>query len=139
MASGGPNPPLALPILPVTRPLILLVDDDPGVRAAISFALEVEGFGIESFATAEAALAPPDKAFACAVLDYRLPGMDGLALLARLRIAGLPAIVVTSNASKQVHEQVVAMNAILIEKPLLGKAMVETIRSAAVTSAANDH
>lgn len=86
---------------------------------------------MESFATAEAALAlGPAMPAACAVLDHRLPGMDGLALLARLRlrVEGLPAIIITSNASRQVRERTAHMGAVLVEKPLLGDTMVETIR-----------
>lgn len=115
----------------MSRPLILLVDDDPAVRAAITFALEVEGFAVESFASAEGALALGSaRTAACAVLDLRLPGMGGLALLASLRrlAHGIPAVIITSNASKQLREQVAVSGAILIEKPLLCDAMVETIR-----------
>lgn len=117
----------------MARPLILLVDDDPGLRAAIAFALDAEGFEVASFATAGEALAVTGKTIACAVLDHRPPAVDGLALLAhlRMRAEGLPAVVVTSNASKQVRGKIALMNAILVEKPLLGEAMVETIRSAA--------
>ncbi|KHK89205.1 response regulator [Novosphingobium malaysiense] len=112
------------------RPRILLVDDDPGVRAAITFALEVEGFDVEGYPNAEAALAAPHRRIVCAVLDQRLPGMDGLSLLARLRDSepSLPAIIITSNTSKRVRAEIAAKNTILVEKPLLRHAIVDVIR-----------
>lgn len=115
----------------MARPRILLVDDDPAVRSSIAFALEVEGFEVGAFASAEALLAgdavPPH---ACIVLDQRLPGMDGLALLASLRARGdrAPAIVITSNPSQRLRERVAEAAAQLVEKPLLCDALVAAVR-----------
>jgi FixJ family two-component response regulator len=82
------------------EPVVLLVDDDPAVRSSIAFALEIEGFAVAAFESAEA-LFKVEQApqHACIVLDHRLPGVDGLALLAALRARGdaAPAIIITSN------------------------------------------
>ena len=101
---------------------VLLVDDDPSLRAALKFALELEGFEVEVYATAEEL--ERDAVFAdssCLVVDYRLPGMDGLALLAKLHDRGVtaPAIVITSNPPKKLRQAISNANAVLVEKPLL--------------------
>lgn len=113
-------------------PRVLLVDDDPAVCAALKFAFELEGFVVEDFATAEAfveqARLSPNS---CLVIDYRLPGMNGLALLALLRARGvlLPAIIITSNPSKAIQRAVADANATLVEKPLLCDALSASIRA----------
>ncbi|MBA2920200.1 MULTISPECIES: response regulator transcription factor [Sphingomonas] len=101
---------------------ILLVDDDPAVRAALAFSLELDGFVVESFEDGEAlARRPPHPDDACLVLDYRLPGMNGLALLGLLRSRGvrLPAVLITSNPTRSICKAVAEAGAELIEKPLL--------------------
>lgn len=110
---------------------ILLVDDDPAIRSSLTFALELEGFEVESFASGEALAertAQPDDA--CLVLDYRLPGLDGLSTLALLRSSGvrLPAIIITSNPSRTVRSSAADAGAALIEKPLLCDALSRHIR-----------
>lgn len=112
-------------------PRILLVDDDPAVRLSITFALEIEGFEVGAFDSAEALLASGTPApHACAVLDHRLPGLDGLALLTRLRKGGdtSPAIIITSNPTRRLRQLVEAAGARLIEKPLLCGALVAAVQ-----------
>jgi FixJ family two-component response regulator len=117
------------------RPTIILVDDDPAVRASLAFSLGLEGFGVEAFASAEALLerraANPLPPGACLVLDLRLPGMDGLALLELLRVdgAGQPAVIITSNPARGLGDRIAAAGALLIEKPLLCDALTAAIRS----------
>ena len=113
-------------------PKVLLVDDDPAVRASLKFSFELEGFEVEDFADAESfseQAQPSDNA--CLVIDYRLPGMNGLALLALLRARGvcLPAIIITSNPTRSVRQAVADANADLVEKPLLCDALTASIRS----------
>ncbi|MFC7498557.1 response regulator [Enterovirga sp. GCM10030262] len=110
---------------------ILLVDDDPGVRASLKFSLELEGFAVDPFESGEALADMPDfPDAACLVLDYRLPGMDGLSLLALLRRRGsaLPAIIITGSVSRGIRAQAARAGAMLIEKPLLCDALTAAIR-----------
>ena len=109
---------------------VLLVDDDPAVRGSLKFAFELEGFEVQDFASAELV---GDQDANCLVLDYRLPGMNGLQLLDRLRRRGstAPAIIITSHPNRKIREQIAAANATLIEKPLLCDTLAGTIRALA--------
>ena len=115
------------------RPKILLVDDDPAVRASLAFSLEIEGFLIETFDCgedlAEKAELPENG---CLVLDYRLPGIDGVSLLRILRSRGvaLPAVLITSAPTRAVRAQAAEAGAVIIEKPLLGDALTAAVRAA---------
>ena len=55
-------------------PTIFLVNDDAGVRKALSRVLREEGWSVETFESAEAFLARPDQtAQGCVVLDVTMP------------------------------------------------------------------
>ena len=77
---------------------IALVDDDRNIIASVSMALEAEGFNVKTYNDGEEGLkgilaSPPDLA----VLDIKMPRMDGLELLRRLRQKSkLPVIFLTS-------------------------------------------
>lgn len=116
------------------NPIVLLVDDDPAVRASIAFALEIEGFDVAAFDSAEALLAADHPSrHVCVVLDHRLPGLDGLTLLAALRARGdaAPAIIITSNPPQRFCRRVADSGARLVEKPLLCDELVAAVREIA--------
>lgn len=80
---------------------VLIVDDDGDLRAMLRLVLERGGYRVMAAATATAALqvvatCHPDLA----ILDYRLPDLDGLTLLRRLHIThpGLPVLLLTAFA-----------------------------------------
>lgn len=113
-------------------PLLLLVDDDPAIRASLTFSLELEGFEVAAFANGETLLAQDKLAdTACLVIDYRLPGIDGLSLLSLLRERGAPcpAVIITSNPNRRVRQRTTDAGAVLIEKPLLGDGLTVAIRT----------
>jgi two-component system response regulator GlrR len=81
---------------------VLLVDDDPGVRFALTEVLRDRGYRVipaSSGAQALALLAGVDVV----VTDYSMPGMDGLELTSQIaaRMPGLPVILVTAHGSEQ--------------------------------------
>lgn len=127
---SGPAPP------PNSRPgppTVVLVDNDDALRAALRFALEIDGFHVEACRTGEQLLElelPPDG---CLVIDYKLTGVDGLASLEELRRrgVGLPAILITSYASPQLRARARLARAAIVEKPLLGDALAAQIREGA--------
>ena len=112
--------------------MLLLVDDDPAVRASLIFSLELEGFEVEAFDSGETLVAQETLADpACLVLDYRLPGIDGLSLLRVLRERGetCPAVIITSNPTRSVRQRASEAGAVLIEKPLLNDGLTVAIRT----------
>ena len=79
--------------------VILLVDDDAAVRNALKFSLEMEGFSVRLYPTPEALLAESNlPAVGCLVIDYRMPEIDGLELVERLRNRGVALPVLRSAA-----------------------------------------
>jgi FixJ family two-component response regulator len=112
---------------------VLVVDDDPAVCSSLKFALELEGFHVSHYPDASAVLGADNlSAPDCLVIDLRLPGMDGLALLAELRRRKItaPAILITSHPSAFTRARAERAGITIIEKPLLGNALTEGIRKA---------
>lgn len=117
---------------------VLVVDDDAAVRAALKFALEVEGFDVRVYDGPQALLDDlrlPDHA--CLVIDYRMPDLDGIELVDALRRRNvtLPAILISGRVSKQL--QTLARRSGLtrvLEKPLSDTTLVENIRGALATA-----
>ena len=120
--------------MPPASGTVLVVDDDAAVRAALKFALEVEGFHVQLYDGPQALLADhnlPERA--CLVIDYRMPEIDGIELVDRLRSrnVSLPAILISGRVSK--HLRILAQRSGLtrvLEKPLSDTALVESIRGA---------
>jgi CheY-like chemotaxis protein len=87
-----------------TRPTtILVVDDEPGVRAMLKEALEVAGYRVVLAAGGAEALAyvrghRRDDPPALVLTDLLMPGMDGFALVAQLRLAGYTGRVLLMSA-----------------------------------------
>jgi FixJ family two-component response regulator len=115
-------------------PALVLVDDDPALLHALSFAFETEGYDVRAFADAEALLADPNQPHAslCLVLDHKLPGMSGLALLAALRArnVGAPAILITSNPTQALRREARNAGVEIVEKPLLDGVLASKVREA---------
>jgi FixJ family two-component response regulator len=120
--------------IPSTRNiLVIVVDDDSAVRNSLKFSLEIEGFAVRSYASAADLLdAPRLEDCACYIIDQKMPGMNGLDLIARLRERHIsaPAILVTTNPDIMVKERAKRANIRIVEKPLLGNALMENIRAA---------
>src|SRR5438045_2454843 len=116
------------------KPSILIVDDEPGVRTSLSGVLRDEGYTVEAVSSGEECLdrltrAPVDLI----VLDVWLPGMDGLATLARLRERQVDASVVLISGHGNIESAVraIKMGAFdFVEKPLSLEKTVLVIRNA---------
>jgi FixJ family two-component response regulator len=117
----------------LTRPLIVVVDDDPAVRGSLTFSLELDGFDVEAFESGEALLMHqlPDRP-TCLVLDQKLPGITGLEALDELRARrnDSPAILITSHPPRAVIEAAEKAGVPIVEKPLLGDTLVHDIHRA---------
>jgi two-component system nitrogen regulation response regulator NtrX len=116
------------------RPTILIVDDEPGVRTSLSGVLRDEGYAVEAVSSGEACLervtrGPVDLI----VLDVWLPGMDGLATLARLRERQVDVQVVLISGHGNIESAVraIKMGAFdFVEKPLSLDKTVLVVRNA---------
>ncbi len=111
---------------------IALVDDDKNILASVSMLLEQEGYHVRTYsdgATALTALTttPPDLA----ILDIKMPRMDGLELLRRLRQAqDLPVIFLTSKDEE--IDELMGLNAgadDYIRKPFSQRLLLERVRA----------
>lgn len=115
------------------KPIVVIVDDDPAIRSSLAFSLKTEGFSVRSYASGAELLADVPVAKAgCLVLDYQLPGMNGLDLLAELRSrqVAAPAILITTHPTAAVRARAAAAGMVVIEKPLLGDALFHEIHTA---------
>ncbi len=113
-----------------SRSVVFVVDDDDAVCRALAFALDLEGFGVETFPSGEALLKHDlPEANACVVIDERLPGVSGLETLRRLRgrQIRLPVILMTSHPKTAFRAAAEEAGAPLLEKPLLSDTLVATI------------
>src|SRR5262245_27971619 len=116
------------------KPTILIVDDEPGVRTALTGVLRDEGYAVEAVATGEACLdrlarGPVDLI----ILDVWLPGQDGLATLARLRERQVDAQVVLISGHGNIESAVRAIKLgafDFVEKPLSLDKTVLVVRNA---------
>lgn len=112
--------------------MIAVVDDDTAVCNSLKFMLEIEGYVTRTYHTPEGLLNAPDLAACnCAIVDYGLPEMDGLSLVEVLRKRGFrwPAILIVSNPDAATHERAERAGIPLVEKPLLGNTLIDTLRA----------
>jgi two-component system response regulator ChvI len=121
-------------------PTIALVDDDHNILTAISVALESEGFHIISYPDGVSALDgfkanPPDLV----ILDLKMPRMDGMEMLRRLReTSDIPAIVLTAREDEIDEFFGLKMGAdYFIRKPFSVRILVERIASKRCSASSN--
>lgn len=101
---------------------LLVVDDEPNARLSFRTALETEGYEISETGTALDALAKlHTQLFDLAILDMRMPELDGLGLLEVMRQEGIatPAVIVTAFSDVPNAVQAMKLGAIdFLQKPL---------------------
>jgi FixJ family two-component response regulator len=113
---------------------IFLVDDDPAVRKSLRRVLSEDGWTVETFESAEAFLARPDRTKGgCIVLDVTMPGLDGLQLQRYLAEMGqtLPIVFLTGHANIPMSVRAIKAGAgDFLTKPVSAKALLAAVRSA---------
>ncbi len=120
------------PLQPAQQQVIALVDDDRNILTTVSIGLQAEGFATRVYSDGAAALKallenPPDLA----VCDIKMPRMDGLELLQKLREkSALPVILLTSKDEETDEALGLAMGADdYIAKPFSQRLLVARIRA----------
>ena len=111
---------------------VALVDDDENILTSVAMALEAEGFAVQKFTNGEDALEGINRrAPDLAVLDIKMPGMDGMELLSRIRRGSqLPVIFLTSK-DEEIDEMLgLKMGADdYIRNPFSQRLLIERIRA----------
>jgi two-component system, LuxR family, response regulator FixJ len=113
--------------------IVTVIGGDLAVRHALKFWLELEGLTVRSYVSGaeflEAGeLTPCD----CLIVDEKIPETSGLQLIADLRDRNFdaPAILVISQPSPSLRKEAEKAGVPIVEKPLLGNGLLDTIRDA---------
>ena len=125
----------------VDSPVIHVIEDDPGMRDALTLLLQSAGCAVHGYATAEEFLVAAETDHPlCVLTDVRLPGMDGIGLYRHLMELGLqPAVVVITGhgdvpmAVSALKEGVVDF----VEKPFDPALLLDSVREASTRAMAN--
>jgi DNA-binding NtrC family response regulator len=117
-----------------TTPLILVAEDEDLMRAIISRLLEESGYRVAAVASAEEALeAFAAEDMAVTLTDIRMAGMDGLALLDRVKDIDPEALVVVMTAYSSVDSAVAALRKgayDYITKPFVNEDLLQSVKNA---------
>ncbi len=114
-------------------PNVLVVDDEPAVRASLRRALGLEGFEISTAEDGENALdALAEHDFEAVVLDIAMPGIDGIEVCRRVRTAGDRTPILMLTARDAVDDRVAGLDAgadDYLVKPFALKELVARLRA----------
>ena len=119
------------------KPRILVIDDEEGIRNSLKMTLEYDGYDVMLAATGEEGVKlvereAPDLVF----LDIKMPGMDGLEVLQKLRhmVETVPIVVISGHADINTAVEATKLGAFdFIEKPLASERVLITVRNAVDT------
>src|SRR5215469_3150107 len=114
--------------------VVHLIDDDEQVRRALAFLLGTAGFAVRVYDSASAFLEKYEEGTdGCVVSDVRMPGLDGLQLLRKLKEMGArtPVIVMTGHADVALAVEAMKAGAVdFIEKPFPDEVLIRAIQLA---------
>jgi len=109
-----------------------IIDDDDRVRLSFRLLMEVSGLEVETFASAEEFLGCQNfSRFACLLVDFRLPGLNGLDLVRTLRKQQvlIPTVISSGFSSESDDAEFVAAGVTaVLTKPVDPKRLVKTIK-----------
>ena len=116
---------------PTDCPLVAIVDDDELFRRSIERLVGSAGFRVEAFASAEEFLERGNlDRTACAILDMKLPGMNGLELQQRLITSSRPMPIVFVSAHDEAVTRANALRAgaiAFLKKPFDNSALLDAL------------
>ena len=117
-----------------TKGIIYVIDDDEAMRDSLNFLLDSSGFGVTPFDNAQSFLdALPGLAFGCVVSDVRMPGIDGIELLKRLKAqrSRFPILIMTGHGDVPLAVEAMKLGAMdFLEKPFDDDRLTAMIESA---------
>jgi FixJ family two-component response regulator len=127
---------------PIVKPVVAVVDDDPRIRESLESLIESAGFTAQVFALGEDFLQRENLTETnCLITDVRMPGMDGLALQRRVRLARpeLPIIFITAHHDDDLERSALAEGAVcFIRKPFDAGELLR-VTKVALGKASNDN
>jgi two-component system response regulator FixJ len=112
---------------------IFVIDDDAAIRDSLRMMLEMSGYTVRDFASAQAFLSEADLAGGCLIVDIRMPGMGGLELQEELvrRKVNIPVIVITGHGDVPLAVRAMRAGAMdFVEKPFDGERMLQSVADA---------
>ena len=120
---------------------VFVIDDDAAMRDSLEFLLGTAGFAVTPFDSAVQFLdALPHLGFGCLVTDIRMPEVDGIELLKRLKTASikLPVVVMTGHGEVPLAVEAMKLGAIdFLEKPFEDERLIGTLKMALEQSIKN--
>ena len=103
------------------RGKVYVIDDDEAMRDSLSFLLDAADFHVTLFESAQHFLdALPNAEFGCVVSDVRMPGIDGIELLKRLKASrnSFPVLIITGHGDVPLAVEAMKLGALdFLEKP----------------------
>jgi DNA-binding response OmpR family regulator len=128
--SHNAGPTKAGPMMDGNGELIVIVEDDAGLRRAVERLLRLSGFDTHAFHSAEDPGAAMWASSArCLIVDIQLPGVSGLVFYEALPLARPPAIFVTAFDGPATRQAVASAGGrVLLTKPFLGRDLLDAVR-----------
>ena len=113
---------------------VYVIDDDEAMRDSLHFLLDSSGFEVALFESAQHFLdALPELSFGCIISDVRMPGIDGIELLKRMKAAHsiFPILVMTGHGDVPLAVEAMKLGAIdFLEKPFEDERLIAMIETA---------
>lgn len=117
-----------------TKGHVYIIDDDEAMRDSLNFLLDSSGFGVTLFDDAQAFLdVLPGLAFGCVVSDVRMPGIDGIELLKRMKAqqSPFPILIMTGHGDVPLAVEAMKLGAVdFLEKPFEDDRLTTMIETA---------
>jgi len=115
-------------------PKVYVIDDDAAMRDSLNFLLDAANFEVTLFESATNFLEMlPRLAFGCVVSDVRMPGIDGIELLKRMKSLGspFPIVIITGHGDVALAVEAMKLGAVdFLEKPFEDDRLIGMIETA---------
>src|SRR5215471_20871790 len=119
---------------PRRKPLVLVVDDEADIRSSLRMILEYEGYDLAEAGSGEEGLDAVDRVHPdVLLLDVKMPRLDGLEVLARVKQKdpALPVVVISGHGTIQTAVEATRLGAFdFMEKPLERDRVLLVLRNA---------